>query len=397
MGGRARVVLVSVALLLSGGGADLAPDQGPRAAEPAPAGHWARHAWQPRHGMPEGPITSILPLPDEGILVGGATGRVRIDCDRVRPLAAADPQIGKLGEVPLDPWLAAGRACASPITSRCRTADGAVFTGFEYAAPSRRVDGKEHRFRAEDGVLVDEASHVAVDAHGTVWLAQSGLLAAYDSGLGRFVARAELPAGRITLAPCRAGGVWIKVNTQLYRYSDESGLSLRAGNAPHGSTVLYEDSAGRLWVGSDFFGLYLLDDGSFTPVVTDGEGVFAMAEDHEGGLWVGTSTALNRLWPAVIHAIVAQDNGLQLPNSLCEDADGRIWIATESGRLGTIELRGGDHVFSRFQAADGWHGVAHCVAAADKDVFIGTRTDGIYRHAGSGFEKTESPDRKSVV
>ncbi len=383
---------MSVALLLSGGGADVAPAHGPRAAEPGPAGPWARHAWQPRDGLPEGPITSILPLPDDGILVGSGTGRVRIDGGRVRPLAPADPLVDKLGEVSPDPWLAAGRACASPITSRCRTADGAVFTGFVNAAPSRSVDGKEHRFRAEDGVLVEETSHVAVDAHGTVWLAQSGLLAAYDRGLGRFIARAELPVGRITLAPCRADGVWIKVSPQLYRYSDEAGLELRAGGAPHGSTILYEDSAGRLWVGSDFFGLHVLSGKTFVPVKTFGEGVFAIAEDAAGGLWVGTSTALNRLWPAVIHAIVAQDTGLQLPNSLCEDAAGRIWIATESGRLGRIERQGGDYEFKRFQDADGWQGVAHCVAAGtDGAVFIGTRTDGIYRQNGTGFEKTEPP------
>ena len=352
---------------------------------------WARHAWQPSEGMPDGPITAIVPLVDGSLLVAGKTGRCRLAGDRVWPLAVTDPQCAKLDHVPLDPWLAAGRAATSPCTSQCRTADGTVFSGFLHGPPARSRAGKEHRFSSEEGVLIDTHSHVATDADGHVWLAQNGLLAEYDASVGRFVPHAELPVGRITFAPSRDGGLWIKVNTQVFRYRKGAGLSLQAGNAPHGTTILYEDSQGRLWVGSDFFGLYLLSEDSFAPVATVGEGVFAIADDQEG-LWVGTSTAVNRLWPAVIRGIVAMDTGLQLPNSLCEDDDGRIWIATESGWLGRIEPRDTDVLFSRYTEADGWNGVAHCVAAGpDGEIFIGTRNDGIHRYDGERFEKIESP------
>ena len=106
---------------------------------------WARHAWQPSDGMPDGPITAIVPLVDGSLLVAGKTGRCCLDGDRVWPLAAADPQCAKLDDVPLDPWLAAGRAAASPCTSRCRTADGTIFSGFLNGPPSRSRDGKTHR------------------------------------------------------------------------------------------------------------------------------------------------------------------------------------------------------------------------------------------------------------
>ena len=353
---------------------------------------WARHAWQPRHGLPEEPIIAIVPLADGTLLAGSQTGRCRLDGDRVRLLAAGDPHVAKLDEVPLDPWMAAGRACPSPITSRCRTADGSLFAGYVNGPPSLTRDRKEHRFGSDEGVRIDTSSYVAADAQGRVWLAQNGLLAKYDPKQRRFIARGEIPFGRISFAPARDDGLWIKINSQVYRYREEDGLSLRADNAPHGSTVLYEDSAGRLWVGSDFFGLYLLDDDSFSPVPTDGEGVFAIADDRDGGVWVGTSTAVNRLWPSVIRGIVAKDSGMQLPNSLCEDRDGRIWLATESGRLGRIETRKDGQIFSLLTAADGWSGLAHCVArGADGQIFIGTRTDGIYRYDGNVFEKIESP------
>lgn len=382
-------IAIAAALLVTGSPSPAAADSGSAA---SPVAAWARHAWQPKDGMPEGPITAIAPLSDGSLLVAGKTGRCRLDGDRVRMLAEADPAIIKLDNVPLDPWLAAGRAQRSPCTSRCRTADGTVFSGFFNGPPTRTRGGKEHRFGSHEGVRIDADSHVATDARGRVWLAQSGLLAEYSPADARFIARGELPVGRITLAPSRDGGLWIKVNTQVYHYHDGAELSLQAGNAPHGSTILYEDSQGRLWVGSDFFGLYLLAEGSFAPVTTFGEGVFAIADDNEGGLWVGTSTAVNRLWPAVIRGIVATESGMQLPNSLCEDGDGRIWLATESGWLGRIEPRGNELAFTRISEIDGWNGIAHCVAAGpDGELFIGTRTDGIYRCDAAGFEKIESP------
>jgi signal transduction histidine kinase/ligand-binding sensor domain-containing protein len=382
-------IAIAAALLVAGSPNPAAAGSGSAA---APIAAWARHAWQPKDGMPEGPITAIAPLSDGSLLVAGKTGRCRLDGDRVRMLAEADPAIMKLDHVPLDPWLAAGRAQRSPCTSRCRTADGTVFSGFFNGPPTRSRGGKEHRFGSHEGVRIDADSHVTTDAQGRVWLAQSGLLAEYSPADARFIARGELPVGRITLAPSRDGGLWIKVNTQVYHYRDGAGLRLRAGNAPHGVTILYEDSRAMLWVGSDFFGLYLLAEGSFAPVGTIGEGVFAIADDDEGGLWVGTSTAVNRLWPAVIRSIVATESGMQLPNSLCEDGDSRIWLATESGWLGRIEPRGNEMVFTRTSEADGWEGIAHCVAAGpDGEIFIGTRTDGIHRHDGAGFTKIESP------
>lgn len=384
-----RWIAIAAALLVTGSPCPVAADSGSAA---SPVAAWARHIWQPKDGTPEGPIMAIAPLNDGSLLVAGKTGRCRLDGDRVRPLADADPVIAKLDHVPLDPWLAAGRAHSIPCTSRCRTADGTVFSGFVNGPPSRSRDGKEHRFGSHEGVRIDADSHVATDAQGRVWLAQSGLLAEYRPAAARFIARGELPVGRITLAPSRDGGLWIKVNTQVYEYHDGAGLRLRAGNAPHGVTILYEDSRSMLWVGSDFFGLYLLAEGSFAPVDTVGEGVFAIADDRDGGLWVGTSTAVNRLWPAVIRGIVATESGMQLPNSLCEDGAGRIWLATESGWLGRIEPRDHDMIFTRSSEADGWEGIAHCVAAGpDGEIFIGTRTDGIYRHDDAGFEKIESP------
>lgn len=383
-----RFLVVAVTCLL----ANAAVSTDTSMATEKPVVTWACHAWRAADGLPEGPMRRIQPRPDGKILVAGATQRVAIVGDRLYPLATNDHRNDGIERVPLDPWLAAARLVARPYTSNCRTADGAVFSGHVHGAPRLQHNGSERRFASRDGVFIDRSSHVAADAEGAVWVAQSGLLAVYEPTAGRFSRRAELPVGKISLAPARDEGLWIKIDHRLYRYRESTGLTEAGSRAPHGSTILFEDTHGRLWVGSDFFGLHVRVGDMFVPVTTTGDGIFAIAEDFEGGIWAGTSTAVNRLTPSVLQALVATEKELQLANSICEDDDGRIWLATEGGWLGTIDTRSVQAQFHQWTQDDGWSGRAHCVAArADGQIFIGTRTDGIYRSSGRGFEKIDLP------
>ena len=71
--------------------------------------------------------------------------------------------------------------------------------------------------------------------------------------------------------------------------------------------VIYEDRAGRLWVGTNTGGLARLDraTGRFEvlrhdpadPTSLSHDSVYAIAECPDGSLWVGTQEGLNRLDP----------------------------------------------------------------------------------------------------
>ena len=106
---------------------------------------------------------------------------------------------------------------------------------------------------------------------------------------------------------------------------------------------LYEDSAGRLWAGTDDGLFRLEDDGGqkvFRRVEFDFPAtkapVFALLEDREGSLWIGASSGLTRLLPdgrSIRYVVYPSPKSNDSIRSLFEDADGRLWIGHRSKGL----------------------------------------------------------------
>src|SRR5262245_41366844 len=107
--------------------------------------------------------------------------------------------------------------------------------------------------------------------------------------------------------------------------------------------VLYEDSAGRIWAGTDD-GLFRLEETSgqtaFRRVdVTSrrgpafNSGINAILEDRRGSRWVGMSGELYRLLPNGQTENYTARHGLHTAGiwSLLEDRDGRIWVGAVRG------------------------------------------------------------------
>src|SRR5439155_12242576 len=69
-----------------------------------------------------------------------------------------------------------------------------------------------------------------------------------------------------------------------------------------------------------------------------GDRIYALFEDHEANLWVGSWDGLYRLTPARFTTYTAQQ-GLTCNNvmSVCEDRSGAIWIATWGGGLNQLK------------------------------------------------------------
>ncbi len=129
--------------------------------------------------------------------------------------------------------------------------------------------------------------------------------------------------------------------------------------------AIHEDRAGRLWVGTYGGGLNRLEtgpDGAATfvryrrdrddPSSLVDNRVRAIAEDPDGGLWIGTNGGLDRLDPATgtfTHFRHDPADPASLSDdrvrSLYADRDGRIWIGTRRG-LNRFEPATG--VFTRY-------------------------------------------------
>ena len=160
----------------------------------------------------------------------------------------------------------------------------------------------------------------------------------------------------------RDGTIVVGSSDRLGRLHDE-GLSLK----PMGHAVesLYEDRAGRLWMGGDS-GVWRLDgDRSVEGVRLPGGGaVGAILEGRDGRFWFGTRHGVSSFDG---HRVINYTADQGLPDSpvevLAEDRTGRIWAGTRAGlarfetdRFVTLTAKdglAGDHVRSIYEDGDG--------------------------------------------
>src|SRR5687768_12514255 len=121
-------------------------------------------------------------------------------------------------------------------------------------------------------------------------------------------------------------------------------------------STLYQDSKGRLWIGTSDGGLNGLDPqtGIFTiyqhmedgPTTISSDRVTAITEDRNGDLWIGTKKGLN-LFNAEKGEFTLfpndKDNPLTLADdsvtSLYADSSGNLWVGTSSGLDRLLESR----------------------------------------------------------
>jgi ligand-binding sensor domain-containing protein/anti-sigma regulatory factor (Ser/Thr protein kinase) len=187
--------------------------------------------------------------------------------------------------------------------------------------------------------------------------------------------------------------------------------------------VLYEDRQRRLWAGSDG-GLFCLDRSSepaaFERVTLDlpsrpdrAVQIWALVEDHEGNLWMGTSWGVVRRSPhgRTLHIPVQPAQGMDQVRALLIDRDHRIWIGHDTGLIvyrpglnreiassdlartsrkprapRTLELPAAPGDAERYGLEDGLAGggVRALLQSSDGQVWIGT-LDGLTRFDGERF------------
>jgi signal transduction histidine kinase/ligand-binding sensor domain-containing protein len=196
-------------------------------------------------------------------------------------------------------------------TDLFRDRDGALWIGTTDHGLLHVHNGRTDAFGRLDGLSGDFVASAFEDREGNIWVPT------FDGGLDRFralpattySAAQGLSGGRSLLA-ARDGGIWITTREGLYRWRDGRFSVYRPRGdrsfaAPPGATTqsalteiaieglpkpalgsLFEDSRGRLWLGSES-GLGYLENQRFVSVSAVPAGfIDSIAEDKQGNIWV---------------------------------------------------------------------------------------------------------------
>jgi signal transduction histidine kinase/ligand-binding sensor domain-containing protein len=262
--------------------------------------------------------------------------------------------------------------------------DGTLWIGWLFGGVSRLRGGTAITLREADGIPPDRIQALAETADGTIWIGTLNGLVRLPPGSTRAVASDEgLPArcihslrtgpdgtlwagthrglarwegrrwhvedgpwsssnvdgiwpdpdGTLWLAT-RDTGVWRRRGPDLRAYGTVDGLGSRRPWA------VLRDHHGHLWVSTQKGDLASLDEREdrFHPLTLPpklcANRIDALAEDREGGLWLGTSLCgLSRLADRPIR-VYGRDDGLPSDEPLgLAMHDGEVWLGTRGGGM----------------------------------------------------------------
>jgi ligand-binding sensor domain-containing protein/signal transduction histidine kinase len=265
--------------------------------------------------------------------------------------------------------------------------DGAIWVGSVGEGLFRFKDDKVTAITARDGLSDNFVESLLTDQDGVLWVGtHEGLDRQRPKTLFAFGPMEGLGSGSVHgLAEVAPGVVWAgKPSDGLYRLEGRNfrrlasaGLSL---SGSHISTVLTARD-GSCWVAAEHGLLHFKD-----PKAAANEADFlslpgleacALAEDGEGGLWVGTRQG--ELWRRWREQWQAQSNywGSHAITAIVEDAQGWLFVATEGA--GLYRCKG--HSAAHFGKSEGLLSDLIRTLYLDRDgvLWIGTTGGGLNR------------------
>ncbi|HTB81242.1 MAG TPA: two-component regulator propeller domain-containing protein [Opitutaceae bacterium] len=376
---------------------------------PAPAASaspaWSAHVWQSDDGLPNNNVTGLAQTPDGYLWIANAGQLARFDGANFEvfpslSLVGLDQKVTSLwcsrkgglwlgmdhgalvyleGKTPRV-FITEGLPNLSASTL-IEDDEGAVWIVYGGSNLCRLKDGQITRFNKTNGLAVTPRAgcSIARDSQGHIWLATGGELDRFHDGHFETVLQIGTPSTPLRLASARAGGLWICAGLQLFKYSSEKEKPVEVGTLQPDQpstepTMLLEDHQGAVWIGTSSSGLFRYDAGGLTGVPTSHGAISSLLEDREGHIWVGTGGGgLDRVQPRAIEVQDAQTGlPMQAVQSICEDSDGVMWATTENGLL-THHEETGD--WSLVSAGANWPGGRATCVAADRSgaIWIGTR------------------------
>ncbi|HYH44064.1 MAG TPA: two-component regulator propeller domain-containing protein, partial [Thermoanaerobaculia bacterium] len=305
---------------------------------------------QPDRQLPA-PVLALFFDRDRTLWIGTGSGVARW---------RADPGAG------IEPWPAGPR---SSVADFFEDREGGLWIGTNLEGLLRLRADEVVLLGPAEGLPDDKTWNVMETSDGALWVTTDGGLTRIAGGRIERISLPGLPSGDgVALGERRDGSVWVGTfRSGLFRLPRDGEPLLRftaaEGLAAGPVTVVFEDSRGKLWVGSREglaresgarLGETRLGEDSFEGVrLVEGDVqpyIGSIVEDREGTVWIATTAGLFAQSASGMRRY-GHGDGLASTalNALLLDRDGRLWIATnghgiqvlDGGRFLTIDRRHG--------------------------------------------------------
>ena len=160
-------------------------------------------------------------------------------------------------------------------------------------------------YNEQNGLPTGEANVVIQTSDGYVWIGSYGGLIRYDG-------------------------------TDFKNYSEE-----KEGIASSSVRTLFEDSKGRLWIGTNDAGVYTYEHGVFTKINNPDDHTFLcirdFAEDSDGIIYAASNSGLAKIEGDILTPISNEAVNGNTVYSLGVDCYGRLWCSMNQGICTVIE------------------------------------------------------------
>ena len=318
-------------------------------AAPSGATRWDRSSWRTLTVADSLPANRVRVLEDrEGNhwFMSGIAGVVRFDGVHWAPIVDSSG-------APLSAWAAVQDPHGSLWFA---TTPGAQEGGILRHNPDSSETWKRYTVASTGGGLPsDYVYEVAADPRGFIWALTAEGAARFDGVVWRTLMETG-STPKISLYVARNGDVWIGASRSRYSLFHYDGVTIDS-IAPLGAAsaldpaiqAISEDANGRIWVGTDRFGVLRLDPSGWTQFSVSeglpGSGVRAVLGDREGGIWVSVldngctdvdgnpcPLGLSRFDGSRWRTVSTRDGlASEWVNFMVEDRSGTFWFSTPLG------------------------------------------------------------------
>lgn len=192
-----------------------------------------------------------------------------------------------------------------------------------------------------------------------------------------------LPTGEAnTVLQTRDGYVWIGSYGGLIRYDGTTFRNYSKDGLILSSSIrcLFEDSKGRLWIGTNDRGVYLYENDQFIHYEYDNDKEFlsvrCFAEDAGGNIYVGTTSGLGKLEGLNLKLVNEDVHGTAI-YSMAVDANDVLWTCMNDG---IVTLLSEDKVVCILDSNEWLEAPVYSVGVdRDRKIYLGTSESLIYQ------------------